>query len=191
MKKRSIDFTFGHDHFETMLMSSLIIVALVALFLLPDSSIVGRRLVLPLEAVSDWKLEVGLRFDMRSEPQVGDDPVLGKTYRWIEASRSVSVNDRAIYYDNQVATRAQSPKLLEAQEFAREFLQQKGFDLSNLTQDVSFNLFQFTGSELKLVSKIEEADLVQLDFKNTVNGQKIVSIFVTGASDIWRMIYLY
>jgi len=144
-----------------------------------------------LAEIPKEKLEIADKFGFTQNPTVNKNSASGPTYFWKENQRFLTIDDKIINYSNNAARTGKNINLNTAEEAARKFLQEKNFNPDNLEKTPDYKLFQFTnGTELKPVSDLSAADLIQIGFKSKKSGKLISYVYITGANDIWQMVYL-
>ena len=119
------------------------------------------------------------------------DPVLGETFNWSGAKGTLQISDKGIYYRNANVLKGKNPNSDKAEKAARKFLEERKLKLNNLVLNKKLNYYQFAENELKQIYVGNQADLIELTFIDQTTQNEAVSMFVTGADDVWKMYYRF
>lgn len=130
-------------------------------------------------------------FSENDGPQVRNDPVLGETFYWIASKRNLIISEKSIDYQNDNTQRVKNPSLIEAEIVSINFLKDKNLEVGNLSKKGDLEYYQFNNNDLKLVSDKKLADVVKVILEDKDSEKEVATILITGAGEVWRMIYQY
>ncbi|HEY5600699.1 MAG TPA: hypothetical protein VIK81_01280 [Patescibacteria group bacterium] len=142
----------------------------------PDELAIYKLTPQPL--TRDFAFSLASKLNFEPQPtQIIEETTTGTLYLWADSNRSLNVTEQSAIYDIALPAEGESKtvNVAEAERVAREFLSSINVDPSSLSVNGSYTkYFRIDEATIFPENNIQNADIVQLAFQASVEGNPLV-----------------